>query len=189
MEVQVEASRELLPPFVPHRFLLAPLVVSAPPPSTLQLDRSPSPPPSPTSSGNVPVFPLKPRSAPFPTTALHQPFAVSFNTSYPDATFSSSSLALHLPIDEEETITLIKSVTIPHHAKMGGKWLFACRVVPETVLPISRESPDDSGYLGSLGERKGSLGRMALAGTSESKEVGPYTVWRCYSEFVDLSQK
>lgn len=85
-----------------------------------------------------------------------------------------SPSTLH-PIPERPWVK-VKSCSVPHHTKnAAGKWVYACRVVPQV----------EAGKVVSNMSDKDALGPMAMAGMGDARE--PYTVWRTWSEFVDFS--
>ncbi|KAL8286394.1 hypothetical protein RQP46_004411 [Phenoliferia psychrophenolica] len=85
------------------------------------------------------------------------------------------------PPSARDTVACIRSVSVPHHAKSGGKWVFACRVVPDGCAGGSQEAVSMT--------RAGSLGRMQIAGTGSDGAREPHTVWRSWGEFVDFSTR
>lgn len=71
-----------------------------------------------------------------------------------------------------------------------GKWVYACRVVPEIeplgeggVVAAQAETAAGSASI----SRSSSLGRMEMAGLGQDGAREPYTIWRSWSDFVELS--
>lgn len=164
----------LLPAFVEHRapppFNLPPIIVPFASSTSNLLD---TPPPSPRSAAAK--FFSRTR-----TTSLHSnalPLALS-NKPVPPLPLNLSSTPASF--EPETSLSLIKSISVPHHSKLGGKWMWACRVVPEIATgdKLSSSAP--------LMHRQGSLGKMEMAVDNDG---GPYTVWRKWEEFVDFSTR
>lgn len=103
-----------------------------------------------------------------------------------DFVFPSTSSAPISPVDDA-LYPPIKSVSVPHHSKAGKNWVYACRVVPE---PLARPSlAREASAVSEEMARRGSLGRMELAGKGVEGAREPHTVWRTWTEFVEFSAR
>ncbi|KAK4058465.1 hypothetical protein OIO90_000626 [Microbotryomycetes sp. JL221] len=84
---------------------------------------------------------------------------------------------------------LIKSVNVTHSTKTGKSWAFACRVIPDASNLAELNGVVSSDLTPSSTTSANNLGRMAMAGRLEYELREPYTVWRTWGEFVDLSSR
>ncbi|KAM0788462.1 hypothetical protein ACM66B_001595 [Microbotryomycetes sp. NB124-2] len=87
--------------------------------------------------------------------------------------------------DSKRYRPLIKSVAVVHHIKTGKSWAFACRVIPDA----STATDNGDGAAPPPMRRRESLGRMAMAGRLEYELREPYTVYRTWGDFVELSSQ
>lgn len=177
---------------------LTPLIIVPPFPSTSSAETSPldasisfpihtfaaSPPPSPRSLATK--FFSKSRSRLQSTHPSPSPLSIPRpDTANPLLLAGERSPST--PLLYGESRPRIKSCSVPHHSKLGAKGIFACRVVPESDI-IARAS--GSSMAVPVIKKKASLGKMDMAGTGDSSEQNePFTVWRRYEEFADLSAK
>ncbi|KAK4053431.1 hypothetical protein OIV83_001597 [Microbotryomycetes sp. JL201] len=177
------ASLSLLPPFNQHTALAPRQLQHAGSSASLKAELQPS-------AAPIPAF--RPRSS-----SMHQPSSSHSRVPLFDASTlpplpslpptpaqASRSQPEEVPPDTRRYRPLIKSVTVVHHIKTGKSWAFACRVIPAASAPL-----DHADAMNVPTRRRESLGRMAMAGRLEYELREPYTVYRTWGDFVELSSQ